>query len=314
MAINYLMLMKKIKISKLFTLFGSFLKKYPKLCIVFLGSNHPRRVDFYLRLWTKKILAVGDELDDLFHDYPYVITSENNKNILIIYVGDSLTENLSRVKFRSMIGQIRTVTYWLGPLTRMGFVNQTEYNKTINQIKLTIKKLILNGERVDRISIVWSSGTIDIRCSFYELLFSKTFNSDSEILTHYKICTEHLITKFLLPLKDELNANDIFLLSEIDTTFAGCAPDSQKEIREIRKNSQYPTLGLPAQRHNWRKLANTVSKDLASKLNINYLEINGFIDYDSGLDQLDCVHLTNPSTVYKINNSILNIINYTCGK
>lgn len=299
----------KIKISKLFILFGSFLKKYPKLCIHFLGSNHPRRVDFYLRLWTKKIMDLGDDLDDLFHNNPYAITSKNNKKILIIYIGDSLTENLSRVKFRSRIGQIRTVTYWLGPLTRMGFVNQTEYNKIINQIKLTIKKLILNGERVDRISIVWSSGTIDIRCSFYELLFSKTFNSESEILTHYENCTEHLITNFLLPLKDALSANDIFLLSEIDTTFAGCAPESQKEIREIRKNSQYPTLGLPAQRHNWRKMVNAVSKDSANKLNINYLEINGFIDYGSGLDQLDCVHLTNPYTVYKINNSILNIIN-----
>ena len=59
-----------------------------------LGSNHLRRSTFYKRFLVKKIIKtsnMGDPADDIFYVFKEEI-NEAYKDILILYVGDSLTE------------------------------------------------------------------------------------------------------------------------------------------------------------------------------------------------------------------------------
>ena len=80
------------------------------------------------------------------------------------------------------------------------------------------------------------------------------------------------------------------------------------EVREIRRINLYPTLGSQTQRIAWRKKVNMVSQNLCLNRNIEFLDINPYIDYANGAKELaDGIHLTNPSTILKINNLILDL-------
>ena len=274
----------------------------------FLGSNHPKRLSFYLRSLHKLIPFINhpdESPDDRFNE-ANLLVRELNKNTFLLYVGDSIIEHLSRVSSNKDKKISNTLAYWLGPKTRLGFINQLEFNNTINSIERNLAKLFNLINKPKEIYLIWSSGSIDIRCSFYELITSGAIKNDDELLNIYERNTEHLIVNFLLPLSLKINAKNVIMLSELQSILKATTPSTIKEIKEIRKINNYPTLGTFSQREDWRNAANEITRLLCKKYSLGYVDINSFIqNKDSNLEQFDGVHFSNPETIKKINQAIL---------
>lgn len=268
-------------------------------------SNHPNRIRFYTRFFLKRIVDIGSSSDDLFFNKK--ITSENqNSKTLIVYMGDSMAEYYSRSRSQATLTYGNAIAYWLGPITRMGFTNQYLYDQTLIEISETIKKFLkFCRHKPENILIAWSSGSIDIRCSFYELLLGKTFDNEEELFLIYEKMSEHLIINFLLPLKEAIGAKKIIILSEIDSPLHGLTPQTMDEIKKLRELSPYPVLGTASERKKWRELSNNVTSGLAAKYRLGYVNINQFMQYGCPVEQHDGVHPTNPKTIATINDKIL---------
>jgi hypothetical protein len=275
------------------------------LYLLIYKSNHPRRFSFYTRCFLKKIVDIGSPSDDIFFDKKITAVNQNART-MIVYVGDSMAEYYSRSRSETTLSYGDAITYWLGPITRTGFTNQTIYDKTLIEIATTIKKLLaFRRHNPENILIAWSSGSIDIRCSFYELLLSKSFENEEDLFLIYEKMSEHLITNFLLPLKDAIGAKKIIMLSEIDSTIQGVTPQTLDEIKALRESSPFPVLGIASERKRWRKLSNLVTSKLATQYNLGYFDINKHMQYGSLVEQYDGVHPTNPTTIAALNSKIL---------
>lgn len=275
-----------------------------------INSNHPRRVFYYLRYYLKRIsiTTFGDSSDDAFYkrrEEQFV----NHKGTLILYVGDSHVEYLSRI---NVIGGGRVIdayAFWLGPITRMGYVSVNEFEKVKKAIERIIRiRKILNKEKVEKIVLVWCAGSIDIRCSFYELLLSQSFESTQELFKRYEESTSHLIKKLMIPMLAELKIEKAIMLSSIDSELEGKEPKKMKEIREIRKIDLYPTLGLKTERKKWREETDEITKKLCEINRINFLDVNSFLISENRKFLMpDGIHVGNPQVIARINKEILDL-------
>jgi len=273
-------------------------------------SNHDRRLNLTKRRNSKKFLFkkkyTSDELVDKF----FLLNSEilyPKSEILVVYIGDSLIEYLSRVKI-NINSYENSIAFWLGPKTRLGLNLESELSDLVKSISKFVHEYS-KGKSFNDLIIVWSSGSIDLRCSIYELKLRKLFANDDELAQIYKSSTQNLIQFLIKPLSYELSTQNVVFLSELDSCLEGDKPTSIAALKKIKKLNQYPTLGGPKERLQWRILLNKISSEIALENNFKFLNLNKYLP--SGLDktqiQFDGVHISDPYTISNINKKILDL-------
>jgi hypothetical protein len=271
-------------------------------------SNHDRRVVFTQRKLIKKFLlkkeyTLDESVDKEFLKNSKILLSE--KETLLIYIGDSLIEYLSRVKINGNDYK-NSLAFWLGPQTRMGLTLESEMSELID----SITKSVLDYRKkryFEELIIIWTSGSIDVRCSIYELKLRKLLSTPKELIQIYKDTTQNLIQNLIKPLSNKLSTKNIVFISELDSTIKGEEPASISDLKKIKRLNEYPSLGSLEERFQWRKSLNIVTSELAFKNNYKFLDINPYIYKDSDLNkvQFDGVHISNPDIICDINKNIL---------
>lgn len=283
-------------------------KPFGRILIRNIYSNHDRRVAFNQRKLIKKFLikkeyTLDESVDKEFIKNSKILYSENEK--LLIYIGDSLIEYLSRVKINGNDYK-NSLAFWLGPRTRMGLTLESEISELID----SITKSVLDYRKkrhFEEIIIIWSSGSIDVRCSIYELKLRKLFSTHEELIQIYKDSTQNLIQNIIKPLSEKLSTKNIVFISELDSTIKGAEPKSISDLKKIKRLNEYPSLGSLEERSQLRNSFNLVTSELAFKNNFKFLDINSYIYKGPNpyKVQFDGVHISNPDVIFDINKKIL---------
>ena len=307
-----------IKVLRLFELFlnkkfhlNSFDKGFFSSSLIRnIFSNHDRRLKLTERSNSKKFLFMkeytSEELVDKFFLLDYEILHSKSET-LFVYIGDSLIEYLSRVKINTNSYE-NSIAFWLGPKTRLGLNLESELSNLSKSISKFVHEYS-KGKVFNDIIIVWSSGSIDVRCSIYELKLRKLFANDDELAQIYKSSTQNLIQFLIKPLSYELSTKNIVFLSELDSYLEFDKPTSIAALKKIKKLNQYPTLGDPKERLQWRILLNKISSEIAFENNFKFLNLNNYLPagFDKTQIQFDGIHITDPHTISNINKKILDL-------
>jgi len=254
-----------------------------KLMFMILDSNHPSRLEFFKKNFTKKINEKG--------------------NNLFIYFGDSHVEYYSRY-FELKKKLIRTKEFWIGNQTILGIIlkkNQKNFIKNLKKI-LDIKK--------KKKYIFISLGSIDIRASFYELKIRKLIKNNEEIYELFQKSLIFLIESIQQLMKTYKKKIYIGFFEIMNNTEKGLLPKTVHQLNVIKNKNLYPVFGTHLQRSIWTVEINKILKKECNKKNIKYLETNKYIN--NSLDfknSYDKVHITKKKTILKINNNIRIIFN-----
>jgi hypothetical protein len=281
---------------------------FGRLLIRYIYSNHDKRILYIKRQVSKKNFRKKEKTIQESVDMEFLNNTEilyPKDHTLLIYLGDSLIEYLSRVKLHENSFK-NSLAYWLGPKTRMGFNQETELSDLTKIVANSVQSYI-KGKSFESLIIVWSSGSIDVRCSVYELKLRKLFSDDKELAQIYRDSTENLIQYFIKPLSKKLATSKIVFLSELDSSLEGETPKTVSSLKKIKKNHrhEYPSFGNLDERSKWRKLFNKTSSKLASENNFMFLDLNPYLNKNSGSVQFDGVHISDPTVINKINNKII---------
>ena len=96
-------------------------------------------------------------------------------------------------------------------------------------------------------------------------------------------------------------------ISELDSIIKGEEPNSISDLKKIKRLNEYPTLGSPEERFQWRNSLNIITSELAFKNNYKFLDINPYIYKDSHPNkvQFDGIHISNPDVIIDINKNVL---------
>jgi hypothetical protein len=283
-------------------------RPFGRLLLSNIFSNHERRITFTQRKLIKKFLIKNEYTLDEFVDNEFLKSSKilhSEKETLLIYIGDSLIEYLSRVKINGNDYK-NSLAFWLGPRTRMGLTLESEMLELID----SITKAVLDYRKkrqFEELIIIWSSGSIDLRCSIYELKLRKLFSTPEELIQIYKESTQNLIQNIIKPLSDKLSTKNIVFISELDSTIKGDEPNSISDLKKIKRLNELPSLGSLEERFQWRNSLNIVTSELAIKNNYKFLDINPYLykNLDQNKVQFDGVHISSPDIIIDINKNIL---------
>lgn len=276
--------------------------------IRYFSSNHPRRMQLIKNSLLNKIQLIKKSSAEDRADLNFIAHKNKisiNKKTLLVYVGDSMIEHLSRVRLNDFSYK-NSLAFWIGAKTRLGLNSEKE----MNSLNLLIKKYFdrnLSKMDYEETILIWSSGSIDVRCSIYELELRGLIGTEQNLIQYYEDTTKNLINNLILPLGETFNTKKIVMLSELDSSLDSQTPETLKDLKKIKEKDPYPTLGNFSYRSKWRKKLNSVSRDQAELHGIKFFDLNPYIfDEETGLsNQFDKVHISNPITIDKINKNII---------
>ena len=295
----------KIEINK----FNSY---YDYLSYLLLGSNHPRRYHVYskrfrsINFWLSKNLDWQLKNKDKSLNFFYL--NESKKKIIngvdIIFFGDSHVEFLSRIlKNKKSIKPHNIKSYWVGAKTVIGLQSKESRNEIIKNIR----KILNQTKR--KSYIVFSFGGIDIRCSFYEMLFRKISRNEKELFTLFESGLKILINEVITTTKNRNNVIGVGLLGLINSSFTGKEPKSLKSLINIKKKYLYPTFGYKLKRACWTIKANSLIKKTLKRQGIDFIGTNSLLKIKN-VDKilLDGIHLSSNKIINQVSSEIFNNI------
>ena len=191
----------------------------------------------------------------------------------------------------------------MGPKTVIGLLSKESREKIIKNIK----KILDQTKR--KSYIIFSFGTIDIRCSFYEILFRKIVRNEKELFKLFERGLEVLINEVIKKTKNKNNIIGVGFLGLINSSLIGKEPKSLKSLRNIKKKYLYPAFGYKLKRAKWTIKANSLIKKKMNYKKIDFVGANSLLkikNFDKIL--VDRIHLTPNEIINKINLEILDNI------
>jgi hypothetical protein len=300
------------------------------LQIKIIGSNHYRRrnlgLNFIVKIISKlffwKIIR-NNSLICLLRKNPieqykadYIIKNhqEITFNDQIVFCGDSHVEFLSRINFiGSFWKKIKPISIWLGPRTLIGFAA----DKKIQNWLFEVIKRIQNNNDKKTFYIIFSMGSIDIRTSIGYLLKSKSINSEQDFFDIFERSYIAFYQSMLNNYKENNNIKIAFLSIPPASPIEGfdINKSEQKNILELKNNSEFKIYGTPKQRSLWTKHLNIRLEKLSKEKGWNFinnekayqnikLEDNYIFDMKCSFDN---IHLSN-SRLFA--DTLNNIISY----
>tara|TARA_B100000787_G_scaffold29943_1_gene20011 strand:- start:3105 stop:4085 length:981 start_codon:yes stop_codon:yes gene_type:complete len=285
---------------------------YDYLNYSWLGSNHPRRyhayskrfksIDFWLSKNSDWQLKNKDKSLNFF--YLDEVKKKIDNDIDIIFFGDSHVEFLSRIlENKESLKPNNVKSYWVGAKTVIGLLSKESREEIIKDIK----KILNQTKR--KSYIIFSFGGIDIRCSFYEMLFRKISRNEKELLQLFKNGLEVLINEIIIKTKNKNNVIGVGLLGLINSSFTGKEPKSLKSLIAIKKKYLYPTLGYKSKRAKWTIKVNSLIKKMMKRQKIDFIGTNNLLKIKN-VDKilLDGIHLSSNKIVNQVSSEIFNNI------
>ena len=293
-----------------------------KTTLKLLHSSHPLRLRYFIlkllletfsfNLLLKKFSKNEQEITQKFLSHKKNISElKNNK---LMFLGDSHVEFFSRSKtFLEDEFFSNCFAIWLGPKTTLGIYYETNKKKIFNDILYLLKSNIRKDDK--NLTIIWSSGTIDVRFFIFELFKRKIINSNKDMKELFEKGFDCIILDFLIPLKLSLNKSFPNVIVNIALSFCsntlekGENPQTKKEIDFFKKNMDFPTFGSIYERQKWVEKINHIIAKKCKANNIFCYEhmLNNKISISSKFTY-DNIHLTDPEQIDKANYKILNKI------
>jgi len=285
---------------------------YDNLSYFLLGSNHPRRYHFYskrfksINFWLNK--NSDWQLKNKDKSLNFFYFNQSKKKILndvdIIFFGDSNVEFLSRIlENKESLKPNNIKCYWVGAKTIIGLLSKESREEIIKDIKKILNPLKRKSY------IVFSFGGIDIRCSFYEMLFRKISRNEKELFQLYKNGIRVLIDDVIVKTKNEQNVIGVGFLGLINSSFNGKEPKSLKSLIATKKNFLYPTFGHKSKRAKWTIKANSLIKKMMKEKKIDFIGANSLLKIKK-IDKIlfDGIHLSSNKIVNQVNLEIFDNI------
>jgi hypothetical protein len=288
--LKYLISYILLKITRLKKIDESIKNFFNVILVLFLGSNHPRRVSNLKKKITNQYLNDYEKIT-----FKSLLFSNIKDKKISIFVGDSHAEYYGRnfIKKKNFF-----LTYHLGPVLLMSFsISQNLSDKIFNLIKYIN---IFKSKKT--ISIIFSMGEIDIRNIYYQMLIlEKKFRNENDlskfIATNFVRSYENIYYK--LKKKNILNIKFYFLEIPPVTIKKFYLPKNLKQLEKIRLKNEFPIIGSLNQRIKWR---NNLSKNLESickKNHINFLKLDkkNFDSKGGAINKLKSIDLGHISDV-----------------
>lgn len=276
------------------------------ILILCIRSNHPRRLGLISEKLKKKCrFPIFKSALTESSDLPFVSFVSRLKpscrKTLIIYAGDSLVEYYSRIDFDNPKDLI-VCAYWLGPITRLGFLSNDLYEEHLQNIKFIYKLLRLRNGEFDKVFFCWSSGSIDVRCSVFELLKLGAYRDLCSLRVAYREATSHLMVEFLDKVSSILGNAEVVLLEEQNSFVEGLSPDCYAEFKRLRIENSYPAFGSILDRVEYRSVLSLESQCCLAGGEIKFKRTADFFQRS---DFFDGVHPNNAAKIEELNESII---------
>jgi len=272
-----------------------------------------KQLDFLFCNHDQRLVAISNTLRkfDLSLIKQFSVKKKNrfsNKRIkTFLYIGDSHVERYSRIWSQKKTDgdKVSHIGYWLGPWTLVSFLTKgrmDEFNEHLNKmlIKLTDQKIYL----------ILSFGSIDVRTVYYELKLRKVIKNNKEYLDLIGRAFDELSSnidnfKALHP-----NLIDVGFLELINSSLDGHKPKSIRNLLSIRKKEEFATFGDLSVRSKLTKQINFNLKEKCREQSIHWLSTKSTLPKHSTYQILfDGIHVEDRNLIFKINENIENEFN-----
>ena len=300
--------------SKLQRLSTHFLLKY-------LRSNHPKRLRYCW--WTNGLLRnlssvffkreskTDVQIHAVFAEHVIEGSIENSH---LVAIGDSHVEFITRLFLKDNLPFFsNSSAIWLGARSSIGLVFEQEFTHYQNFLLEQLRAIALLSDRQNqKMTILWSMGTIDVRTVFYELKLRKVVTSDDQLFELFERAVNLIVSDFLFHFKNILRNE--FSRLPINLCYSSCAPVLEKgaepktisELMELRKTAEFPVLGSFKVREAWRRKANQKIHSVCKKHNIRFHDCHlDHVDEGSRMLMLDSMHLTSPALIENCGRELL---------
>ena len=294
----------------------AFKKVFDQFSITHLHSNHLNRLKlqlyqhFKFRTLLPKFVREIDAID-LEIMKTFCLSRQHSphiKNKHFIFVGDSHTEFLSRIRIsEDDLLYANSHAIWLGPVTLFGLDAAKE------RVQVTeLLKAVNISDDCEEIYLLWSLGTIDIRASIYELSMRGVIDGEQDIgdLVHNSL---NLLGERVMPdiqkfMNSRFGSSNIIncFIGASNSPIEGSSPQKISEIKSERKLRSFPTFGSVNVR---RKYSDHVNVALRSWCNENsFIFYNPYPDETNAEGKgkmLDGFHLTDPKEIHEMAHAII---------
>lgn len=286
-----------------------------------LRSNHPKRLRYCL--WTNGLLrTVSDillkkesktdvEIHTVFAAHVIKGSIEHSH---LVAIGDSHVEFITRLFLKDNLPFFsNSSAVWLGPRSAIGLIFESELNHyqsfILEQLRVIASSSVKQNQKM---TIVWSMGTIDVRTVFYELKLRKAVTSDEQLFELFERAVNLIASDFLIYFS-EILSNEFKGLA-INICYSSCAPvlgdgaepKTISDLMELRKTMEFPVLGSFEAREAWRRKANEKIHLVCKKHNIRFHDCHlDHINEESRLLMLDSMHLTSPALIENYGRDLL---------
>lgn len=279
------------------------------LLFKYFNSNHPRRSYliynqhlFFYQFLPKSLKEINVKYDNInqkfFLSQKYTFLY---KNIDIYYIGDSHTEFYSRSKCSKndfLFSNKKTI--WLGPKTIIGLKFENSAYEILNIINANLK--ISKNKKV---YLLFSLGSIDVRCSIYEFFLRKIILDNEQLNKLILESIEYIYENMFKMLLKNPNIINIGFFELFNASNNYYEPKTLQEIKSIKQDEFFPTFGESNVRQEWTNQFNNVIKNFLMKKKIDFINTNEFLSNDKMINlSEDGIHITSEDVIHKINKKI----------
>jgi hypothetical protein len=156
-----------------------------------------------------------------------------------------------------------------------------------------------------KIYVIWSFGTIDIRCSIHELMVRKLIEGDRDIKNHTGNALESIKSNVIEVVEKNLSARyssasvvNCFQAAS-NSFFVGENPKTVKEVRALRKNKYvFPAFGSIETRKYYANIFNLTVRSWCDEN--RYVYNDPYFDTTNRHNLIymrDSAHLTDPTAI-----------------
>jgi hypothetical protein len=266
-------------------------------------SNHPRR----FVLFQKMLFGLNFFKKNIYENLPdsqknFVVPPFTKKNI--IFIGDSHAEFYSRViNFENEVYSKNTWCWWLGPRTIIGFqdpANLLKFRKAGHFIKSFQNKK-------DNI-FIFTLGSIDVRCLFYEIITRKVTKSEKDLLKLFKLSLKNVFNEII---KCRFRKRNVIFLGIPNNYSSGLQPKKIFDLVKYKNKLNYPTFGSLEKRNKWTTEVNKIIFRECKVNKFKYIDIIKILKknkIDSQKNRFDDANFTSKKFIeclyYEINKRI----------
>lgn len=288
---------------KIFKIRENTLNILSKAIFYTFKSNHPRR----FILFRKILFRLSFIKKNIYEKLPdsqknFVVPQFTKRNI--IFIGDSHAEFYSRViNFENEVYSKNTWCLWLGPKTIIGFqdrANLLKFRKASYFIK--------NFQNKKNNIFIFTLGSIDVRCLFYEIIQRKVAKNERNLLKLFRLSLKSVFNEII---KCHYKRENVIFLGIPYSYGAGLQPKKIFNLVKYKNKLNYPTFGSLKQRNKWTTKVNKIIFRECKINKFKYIDIIKIIkknNINTKKNSIDVVHFTSKKFIeclyFEINKKI----------